>query len=337
VSRRRNSRQETRIRFERRRVSVPLSAFVWLCMLCLLGSCSRQPAGSAPVVKPPARFDHSAVNGDRAMSEVKNFIALGSRDAGTDGALRAVHYLEKRLREIGVETEVDEFEDTTPQGIKTFRNVIGRIPGDGAGLIILGSHYDTKAGIAKDFMGANDSGSSSGLLLELARVFHNGPTAGPDILVVFFDGEECAEKYGRQDGLHGSRHMAHRLVDEGLAGSVRAVIILDMIGDRDLTVTVPRNSSSEMCSIVLKAARNEGAREKFSLAGPIIDDHVPFIQAGMPTVDLIDFEYGSAPGLNDYWHTTADTADKLSPESLATVGKVAVRTVNAVLVRHEGD
>ncbi|MDZ4198915.1 MAG: M28 family peptidase, partial [Kiritimatiellia bacterium] len=269
-----------------------------------------------------------ALDGNRALSEVAAFVELGLRDAGTEGAARAAEYLRERLLALGVEARIDEFTEVTVTGQLPFRNVIGRLPGRGDGLIILGSHFDTKAGMGDGFQGANDSGSSTGLLLELARVLAAGPVMGPEIQFAFFDGEECQVAYGPNDGLHGSRKMARDLVASGRRSDVLAVLVLDMIGDRDLTVTLPRNATPRLLSLAFEAARAEEARRHFSLfRSEILDDHVPFLEQGMPAIVLIDFEYGHAPGLNDYWHTLEDSMDKLSAESLDIVGRVVLRMI----------
>lgn len=279
-----------------------------------------------------AMFDASRVDGDAALREAAALVALGPREAGTPGAARAAEHLRARLEALGLETVVDTFTDPTPRGQTTFRNVIARRPGQGRGRIFLGSHYDTKSGVGEGFQGANDSASSSGLLLELARVLAAGPAVQPEINFVFFDGEECMRAYGPRDGLHGSRRLAAQLVREGCAAEVWAVIVLDMVGDRDLTITIPRNGTPRLIAHVFAAAREEGVRARFSLyPGEIGDDHDPFLEAGMPAVDLIDFFYGSQPGLNDYWHTPEDRLDKLSAESLGVVGRVVIRVINRLL------
>ncbi len=281
--------------------------------------------------EPPIRpaLDPAAFSGERAYAELERFLALGPRDAATPGAAAAANYLFERLRALGLSrVETDAFADECPRGEALFRNVIGRIPGEGEGLVILGSHYDTKSGIP-DFQGANDSGSSTAALIELAGVLARGPKLPFETWVVFFDGEECMERYGPNDGLHGSRRMANALVQNGRAKSVKAMILLDMIGDRDLTVTIPRNTTPELASLVFQAAHAEGVRHMFSLYPyQIGDDHEPFLQAGMPAVNLIDFQYGSAPGRNDYWHTPGDAIDKISAESLDIVGRVVIRVLN---------
>jgi glutaminyl-peptide cyclotransferase len=255
--------------------------------------------------------------------------------AGTAGAEAAARHLRRRLEHYGLAAHVDAFQDLTPDGTQTFRNVIGRLPGRGPQWILLGSHYDTKAGLGPAFQGANDSGSSSGALLELARVLKAAAEDAPlaaHIEFVFFDGEECRYRYGPRDGFHGSRHHAAQCVQDGRAEDAVAVIVLDMIGDRDLTVTLPRNGTPELTKAFLRAADEEGVRDRFGLSSSDVgDDHVAFLRAGMPAVDIIDFEFGSAPGRNNYWHTTEDRMDKISARSLQIVGRVTLRVVRRLL------
>ncbi|MBI9021261.1 MAG: M28 family peptidase, partial [Verrucomicrobia bacterium] len=165
-------------------------------------------------------------------------------------------------------------------------------------------------------------------LLELARVLAERAPFETEFLVAFFDGEECRTRYSPTDGLHGSRRLARQIFTGGGAALVEAVILLDMVGDKDLNIMVPRNSSQELVKELFSAAHEVGVRPRFSLGpGSILDDHVPFLLAGMPVIDVIDFEYGSAPGLNDYWHTPEDTLDKLSAESMQVVGDTILRMV----------
>ena len=267
-------------------------------------------------------------DGAKAMAEAEALVKIGSRDAGGGGARRAAVMLEGKLKALGLKTTIDTFSEETPSGKMHFNNVLGRIPGKTNRLIILASHFDTKSGISKDFSGANDSGSSSGVLLELVRVLVERGPFETEFMIAFLDGEECRKEYGPHDGLHGSRHLAKQIYDAGGVKLVEAVIVLDMIGDKDLNVSIPRNSSRELVKELFFAAHELGVRTQFALgANSILDDHVPFGLAGMPVIDLIDFNYGSAPGLNDYWHTTNDTLDKLSVKSLQTVGDVTLRMI----------
>lgn len=270
----------------------------------------------------------SEFNGAQAMAETEALVKIVPREAGSGGARRAAVMLEGKLKELGLKTAIDTFSEETPGGKMHFNNVLGRIPGKTNRLIILASHFDTKSGISRDFQGANDSGSSSGVLLELARVLVERGPFETEFLIAFLDGEECRKDYGPHDGLHGSRRLAKQIYDAGGVKLVNAVIVLDMVGDRDLNISLPRNSSRELVKEIFYAAHELGVRSQFALGpGPILDDHVPFQLAGMPVVDVIDFNYGSAPGLNDYWHTTNDTLDKLSVKSLQTVGDVTLRMI----------
>lgn len=286
----------------------------WLLPLLLLAGCSKP--GSP------------GFSGDNAFTETEALVEIRPRDAGTEGAQRAAVHLKEKLSEFGLKTGIDTFSEETPSGGLVFHNVLGRLPGKTKRLIVIGSHFDTKSGISPDFQGANDSGSSSGALLELARVLSEKGPMETEFLIAFFDGEECREQYGPNDGLHGSRRLAQQLVESDDARHVEAVIILDMIGDKDLNVTVPRNSSRELIKELFSAAHQQGVRPVFSLGkGAILDDHIPFLQAGMPAIDLIDFQYGSAPGLNDYWHTVEDSMDKLSEESLQVIGNAVLQMI----------
>ena len=316
--------------------------FVLACLsssFLFFSSCRKSDGETAsPPLTPYAPLD---LDSSRAYQEVEQLVALGARDAGTEGAHQAALHLKERLEGVGVPATIETFNDKTPHGVLGFHNVEGRLDGNHETIIILGSHYDTKSGISSDFQGANDSGSSSGLLLELARVLreHHARHSGvyPEFRFVFFDGEECSVKYGPHDGFHGSRHYAQALVDQGKADKVMAVIILDMIGDRDLSITLPRNSTPFLLKTALQAANEENARDKISLFRGIIgDDHVAFLERGMPAIDLIDFHFGSKPGLNDYWHTPEDTMEKISPESLGLVGRVVLRMLNHLVVEDRG-
>jgi glutaminyl-peptide cyclotransferase len=320
-----------------------------LAMGLLLGS-----PGCRPPAKPAAAgLNPDQVSGSNALAEVQALASIRPRVAGTPGARQAAEHLAARLKALGIETTLDVFEDKCPGGPATFRNVLGVFPaqppetgwgerlwqklsssadqpaGSGRGWVVLGAHYDTKSGISATFEGANDAASGAGLILELARLIKAGGALPFNVLVAFFDGEECRRHYGPQDGLHGSRRLAKTLLDDGRALNVRAVIVLDMVGDKNLQLTLPRNGTPRLLTAVFRAAEADGARDKFSLyATEILDDHQPFFEAGMPAVDIIDYEFGSAPGKNDYWHTPADTLDKLSAASLTVVGRVVVRMLN---------
>ena len=219
---------------------------------------------------------------------------------------------------------MDHFTDTTPEGLKNMINVLGYLPGTSDTWIILGSHFDTMPGI-DHFQGANDSGSSSGVLIELARILrdkelHHG------LIFAFFDGEEGIANYIPGDGLHGSRHFANQLKEQNELDHYHAMILLDMIGDKNLTFTVPANSDPKLLKLLIAAAERLNVRNKIQLHRhtTIIDDHVPFMDIGIPAIDLIDFNFGSHEYANDYWHTKEDSIDKISPESLKISGEIVL-------------
>ncbi len=298
----------------------------------LLCGCGQQPPRAT--VFPPFTGQDAA----QAFDQTARFVACGPRAAGTPDARRAAVYLERALADAGAATaRIESFEDDTPFGVRTFHNVLADFPAADpqAPWIILLSHFDTKTGISGDsaetpFVGANDGGSSVGLLLALAARFARESQLLPcHVRIAFLDGEECAVAYSDRDGLHGSRHLARALRREGL--SVRAVILADMIGDRDLLIEIPRNGTPALRLLALECADRLGIRPHVKLgSGIVLDDHQPFLDLGFPAVDLIDFAFGSAPGRNDYWHTCEDTVEKLAPASFEITGSLIVAMMNAL-------
>ncbi len=265
-------------------------------------------------------------------------VQFSPRDAGTSSGWKAADHIFQRLERFGVSAKIDTFTDMTPDGEKTLRNVIGRIPGKTDQWVILGSHFDTMPEIP-NFQGANDSGSSTGVLLELARILSNSKNV-PDIGIIFafFDGEEGIAGYIPGDGLHGSRHMALQLLQTGAHKNIKAMILLDMVGDKDLNFTIPYNSSKVLVQELLDAAHATGNRSYFSLSRSIItDDHVPFLEIGIPAIDLIDFRYGSESGLNDHWHTESDSLKNISAASLEITGNTTLQLLTQLIRAEKAD
>lgn len=276
-------------------------------------------------------------DGPRALAEVEALVQISPRDSGTPNGRKAAEHILQRLEDHGVAAEIDTFTDQTPEGHKTMHNVIGRIPGKSDRWIIFGSHFDTMPGI-ENFQGANDGGSSTGVLLELAHILADQkPDVG--IMFAFFDGEEGIAGYIPGDGLHGSRHMAAQLVESGTDQKIDAMILLDMVGDADLHFNIPANSSRGLIKEVLDAAHASGHREYISVSrnSMIIDDHVPFLEIGIPAIDLIDFKYGSKPGLNDLWHTSNDTLENIRAESLEVSGRIALQLARQLVIEDKAD
>ena len=272
---------------------------------------------------PPARPED--FSGQRAYAHVEQLVAFGPRPSGSVELAKSGDYIAARLREYGLTVEEQTFTAPTPRGSIRFRNIIGKTRtqrGGTAGVVVIGSHYDTKWFEQFRFVGANDGGSSTGVLLELARV----AAAQPNLWFVFFDGEEAMVEYGPADGLWGSKHFVAELKRAGQVGRIKAMVLLDMVGDARLEIEMPSNGDGALIQQVFDAARAGGTRDYFGYrGGALLDDHEPFLAAGIPAVDLIDFTNGSKPGLNDYWHTEQDTLDKISPRSLEIVGQTTLR------------
>jgi glutaminyl-peptide cyclotransferase len=289
-----------------------------------LGGCHD---GTPPRDDPRTIAVVPAALGTNALERVRRLCDLGPRNALTPGAEAAAKWIADELSAIGLQPTIDAFDDPAPDGAsRIFRNVTATMPGTGSGRLLLLSHYDTKSGVSDTFVGANDGGSSTGLLLELAAHFSHTP-AVPSVTFAFLDGEECRRAYSETDGLHGSRHLARKIRKAGQGAD--AVILLDMVGDRDLRLTLPRNGTAHLKTALLDAAAIQGLRAKVGLLSyDMVDDHVPFLDAGFPAIDLIDFEYGSTPGLRNYWHTEADTIDKLSSESLQVTGAIVIQLIS---------
>lgn len=256
--------------------------------------------------------------GAKALFRVTELCKLGSRNSLKEGAKNAAKWIKEELETAGLSAKICEFDDGN---FGIFRNIIATIPGSGKGELLLISHYDTKSGI-DDFVGANDGGSSTGFLIELAA-FLKDKKLSQTITFAFVDGEECFYNYTKNDGLIGSRYLANIYSNAGKRFD--AVVVFDMIGDKDLTITMPRNGDQKLQMLLLESAKANSVRDKIEVTGvDILDDHVPFIEKGYPAIDIIDFHYGSQPGLNNYWHTSEDTPDKLSAESLQIVAKLFI-------------
>jgi glutaminyl-peptide cyclotransferase len=260
-------------------------------------------------------------SGDSAFAFTKRAVEFGPRPSGSPAIKQLQAYLLEQLKQCKCQVSEDNFTARTPRGEIAMKNIIAKFPGKGTGkAIAVTGHYDTKYFPTRNFVGASDGGSSTGLLLELARAL-TGEVRTDDVYVVFFDGEEAVGDWSENDKLYGSRHLATKWRDEGLLAKMKAVINVDMIGDKQLNIKQEVNSRRTVVDLIWKTAADLGYRANF-VTEPIDidDDHVPFLQRGAPAVDLIDFDY--AP-----WHQDSDTLDKLSPQSLNIVGRVVHESV----------
>ena len=269
-------------------------------------------------------------SGEKALLHVQHLVDLGPHPVGSDAIEKAREYIEAQLRHSGWQVTRQGFTDETPRGKVRFVNLIARFSGDGnaaAPSFLLCSHYDTKLFDAIQFVGANDGGSSTGLLLELARVIGGRPNMARKIELVFFDGEEAYENFSETDGLYGSRYFAKQLEADG-AKQFRGGILFDMIGDRSLDITLPADSPPAMVRDVFAAAEALKLRNYFSyLDRGLIDDHAPLNAIRIPTIDIIDFDY-------TWWHTADDTLDKISAQSLQITGSVALYYLSELALKY---
>src|SRR6267378_4266785 len=268
------------------------------------------------------------LSGEKAFAHVQQLVDFGPRPSGSEAIEKSRRYIEDQLRRSGWHVTRQAFSDDTPRGKVEFVNLIAQFPGQGntAPSFLLCSHYDTKTFDTIRFVGANDGGSSAGLLLELARVIGQHPNLAAKIELVFFDGEEAYDHFSETDGLYGSRYFARQL-EGSSAKKFRGGILFDMLGDRPLDVTLPADSTPEIARDIFVAAEALKLRSYFTyLDREMIDDHSPLNAIGIPTIDVIDFDY-------PWWHTAGDTIDKISARSLQIVGSVALYYLSEVAVK----
>jgi Zn-dependent M28 family amino/carboxypeptidase len=278
------------------------------------------PSLSASVGTPAGDLPH--INAARAMQYVREVVAFGPRPIGSDAHRKLEAYLLAHLK--GVTIEHDDFTASTPAGSLPIHNIIAKFPGARPGAVVIATHYDTLMRV-KGFVGANDGGSGTGLLLELANQLRGARLGGYSVWLVWLDGEEAVRQWSDTDSLYGSRHLAEKWQKDGTISQVKAFLLADMIGDADLNIDRDQNSTAWLEDLVLQAASRLGYQSHFyARENAVTDDHIPFAKAGVPVADLIDFDYGYN---NVFWHTTQDTLDKLSPKSLEITGDVLLETV----------
>ncbi len=315
---------------------------VLLCCLTLV-ACDRdkntaqagaQPAPAAEAVAPklslpPDSGRAPTFDSNRAMKYVKEIVAYGPRPLGSANHKKVEDYLLAHLK--GDVVENDIFTADTPEGKFPVHNIVAKFNGTKDGIVVIASHYDTNYPLRNtSYVGANDGGSSSALLLELANQLRGKTRDGYSIWLVWDDAEEAmkpdTETPFMDDSLYGITHLAEKWQADGTLKKMKAFILADMIGDADLNVDRDTNSTPWLEDVVYEAATRLGYQSHFfarTLPG-VSDDHTPFVKRGVPSADLIDFDYG----YNDvFWHTTQDTVDKLSPKSLEIVGSTILETV----------
>jgi hypothetical protein len=293
------------------------AGLIVLCIAAIAGVKISRYDARAEVEAAVAGF-----SGERAFNDLHHLVQFGPRPAGSENLERARAYIKHQLSASGMQLLDDSFPATTPVGNIPMTNLIGVLHGETPTVVILAGHYDTAPIDGIRFVGANDGGSSAAFLMEMARVLsrrNNRLT----YWLVFFDGEEALKEWSASDSLYGSRHLAEKLSRERKLSQIKALILVDMVADRHLNILRESNSTAWLSDAVFRSARTLGYEKLFSGGTfPVEDDHTPFLARGIPSVDIIDLTpFGS------YHHTTQDSIDKCSPDSLTVVGQVVLATL----------
>ncbi len=292
--------------------------FATLALGCASGSCGTSPATPAPV-----HFD-----ADRAWRDLETLVSFGPRPIGTEALERTRAFIEAELAKVGYVVKREAFTANTPKGQFEMANVYADLPGKSDDVVLLVSHFDTKL-FDFEFVGANDGASGTAVLLELARsMMMSGPRA-VTYRFLFVDGEEATRDFwGDKDHTYGSRHHAQQLVQRGVAERFKACVLLDLVGDKDLHLLDEIYSDADLKRIFRDAARANGLGKYMDgRRQEAKDDHLEFMRVGIPSIDLIDFDYGPN---NDYWHTAEDTIDKCSKASLDAIGRIVLHGLHGL-------
>lgn len=301
-----------------------LRAVLVACVL-VAGCVSAQSSAPPVAQQPAATFD-----GNRAFEHLKQIVAIGPRVAGSDGARKTRDYIKQQMSSLGLTVTEQSFDATTPVGRVPMVNVSVKLPGTGQRRIIIGGHYDTKLFKEFTFVGANDAGSSTAFLIELARVLKDRKNELP-IELLFLDGEEAFGEW-ETGNTFGSRHYVDVARKDGALKQIGAFVLVDMIGEKNPVFKREDSSTPWLVDAIWSAARNLKRPEFVAESTPISDDHLNFLAAGIPSVDIIDLDYPDDMN-RQYWHTAEDTLDKCSPESLKAVGDVLMAALPAIELR----
>ena len=288
----------------------------------------------AVVIALSARADtlHDRFNAQQAYAYTAQIAGFGERWPGSPGHTKTEALIHQVLQKDGARIEADDFTDTTPRGPVVVHNIIGKFnvgADPNQQIFILAGHYDTL--FQKGFIGANDGGSSAAILLSFADALA-GQKTKMQIWLVWTDLEEAINSFTGDDGLYGSRHLAQKLTANGTRSRVRGFFLLDMIGDKQLGVARETESNRQLQDFIARAAGQLGyAQYFFQYDVGIIDDHVPFINAGIPAVDVVDARFGrmgpTFDSMGEFHHANTDTMDKVSQRSLEVVGRTILLTV----------
>jgi len=282
----------------------------------------------------PSAGSGRAFDGAKAYEYAREFAAIGPRWPTGPGHVKAEEFLRHHFQSQQDQVEEDTFTADTPIGPVPLRNFIVRFPGSKPGVIVLGTHYETNYPLRNiNFVGANDGASTTGLLMAIGdrlheQTAHGKKLDGYSVWLVFFDGEEAIQSWSDTDSTYGSRHLAAKWGRDGTLGHIKAFLLADMIGDKDLDIQRETNSTAWLVALVSQAAKKFGyERYFFQKEMAVEDDHLPFVQRGVPSIDIIDLDYGPN---NSYHHTAQDTMDKISAHSLTIDGDVFLETIRLI-------
>jgi glutaminyl-peptide cyclotransferase len=293
------------------------------------GTVSANAAGGALDAqdKAPLPQQTGGFDGQRAYDNTAKLVSFGPHPSGSDAIKQVQNYIYSELHDDGCKIEEDDFHAQTPIGTIPMKNIIAKVPGTGKGIILLMTHYDTVRTVP-DFVGAEDGGSSTGLMLEMARHLC-GQKPRLAIWMAFLDGEEATVDWNTNDDhTYGSRELAAKMELDGNLKDVKAVILADMIGQKGLTMKRESSSTPWLVDLIWSTAAKLGYGNIFvSQSTGASDDHDPFLAKKVPAVDLIDLDDYIAEG---YWHTPQDTMDKISAKNLAIVGHVMLASVDVL-------
>jgi glutaminyl-peptide cyclotransferase len=295
---------------------------------------SGQPPFMSTVASaPPQNSDDAPTektggfDGKRAFALVAKQVSFGPRPSGSQAIVQLQDFLQSELKSYDCVVETDNFSADTPAGRLPMKNILVKIPGEKPGIILLGTHYDTKR--LERFVGADDAGSSTAVMLEMARLLckQRGKYA---VWIAFFDGEEAVNlNWEDPDNRYGSRQMAAKLSASGDLPKIKAFLLADIVGGRNFRAKRETNSTKWLADLVWKTAARLGYQEMFpNQETPVEDDHLSFLSRNVPSVDMIDLENSAA-----YWHTPEDTLDKISAKTLAVVGHVFLESVKQLQSR----
>ncbi len=264
------------------------------------------------------------IDSKRAFEYAREVTAFGPRYVGSDNHKKLERYIVDHLK--GDQVEDDAFTADTVEGKFPMRNIIAKFNGSKDGIIVILGHYDTVYPLRNSgFVGANDGGSSTGILLEYANQLRGKKRDGYSVWLIWTDGEEAVRHWSDTDSVYGARHLAEKWEKDGTLKKIKALLVMDMIGDADLDIARNTKGAAWLLDLIYDAAQREGYQSHFfRQQGAIEDDHVPFFDRGVPCADIIDLDYGYN---NVFWHSPQDTMDKLSPKSMQIVGDTIMESI----------